>query len=130
VVQQDDPVLKALNEMTIRAIAAEAKVDQYEFRVQALSQVVDAWKGRAELAEKQLTLSQENRSDAGRVFTIDQQRVAACEQQLSRSEGMLAKAEARIWTLENPGVLKEPFAPKQLLKIGTAFWIGRATAQK
>jgi hypothetical protein len=123
-------VLKALNEMTVRAIAAEAKVEQYEFRVQALNQVVDAWKGRAELAEKQLSLSQENRSDAGHVFTIDQQRVVACEQQLSRSEGMLAKADARIWTLEHPGVLKELFEPKQLLKLGGAFWLGRVTANQ
>ena len=32
---QDDPVLKALNEMTIRAIAAEAKVEQYELECRA-----------------------------------------------------------------------------------------------
>jgi hypothetical protein len=128
--QQDDPVLKALNEMTIRAIAAEAKVEQYEFRVQALGQVIEAWKGRSETAETQLKLSRENRADAGRVFTIDQQRVVACEQQLSRAEGMLAKADARIFTLEHPGVLQELFAPKQLVKMGAAFFMGRATAKQ
>lgn len=116
--------------MTIRAIAAEAKVEQYEFRVQALGQVIDAWKGRAETVETQLKLAQENRSDAGRVFSIDQQRVVACEQQLLRSEGMLAKAEARIWSLEHPGLLKEIFEPKQLLKIGGAVWLGRVTAKQ
>lgn len=113
--------------MTIRAIAAEAKSEQYEFRVQALSQVIDAWRGRAETAEKQLALAQENRGDAGRVFTIDQQRVALCEQQLSRSEVMLAKAEARVWTLEHPGLLRELFEPKQLLKVGGGILLGRAT---
>jgi hypothetical protein len=116
--------------MTIRAIAAEAKVEQFEFRVQALNQVVEAWKGRAETAEKQLTLAQENRADAGRVFKIDDARVVACEQQLSRAEGMLAKADARIFTLEHPGVLQELFAPKQLVKMGAAFYLGRATAKQ
>jgi len=119
----DDPVLKALNEMTIRAIAAEAKVEQYEFRVQALNQVIEAWKGRSETVEKQLTLALENRKDAGQVFTVDDQRVAACQQQLT-------KAEARVYTLEHPGVLRELFEPKQLIKMGAAFYLGQATARQ
>ena len=98
--------------------------------MQGLNQVIDAWKGRAGIAEKQLEKSQENRADAGRVFNIDDQRVVACQQQLSSAERALAKADARVWTLEHPGVLREIFEPKQLLKVGGAFFLGRVTAPK
>jgi hypothetical protein len=116
--------------MTIRAIAAEAKVEQYEFRVQGLGQVIEAWKGRSEMAEKQLTLSLENRKSAGQVFTIDDQRVVSCQLQLSKSEELRAKAEADVLKLQHPGLLREIFEPKQFLKVGGAFFLGRITAKQ
>jgi hypothetical protein len=100
-------VLKALQQMTIRAIAAESKNELFEGRLKDKDQVIDAWKGRAEIAEEQLKKSLENRADAGRVFTVDQARVEACQQQLQ-------KADTRIHALEHPGFLRSVFDPRTL----------------
>lgn len=109
--------------MTVRAIAAEAKNEVYEARLKDKDQIVEAWKGRAEIAEKQLNLSGAMDRNSQQVQSIDQFRVESCQQQL-------AKADARIFNLEHPGLLKELFEPKQLVKIGGAFWLGRITAPK
>lgn len=97
-VAQDDDVLKALQQMTIRAIAAEAKNELYEGRLSDKEQIIEAWKGRAGIAEKQLAKSQENRSDAEKVFTGD-------ARMLEAANGIIAKQDAEIARLRNPSFL-------------------------
>lgn len=99
---QDDDVLKALQQMTIRAIAAEAKNELYEGRLADKEQVIEAWKGRAGIAEKQLAKSQENRSDAEKIFTGD-------ARMLEAANGIIAKQDAEISKLRNPGFLSSLF---------------------
>lgn len=106
--------------MTVRAIAAESKVELYEGRLKDKDQVIEAWKGRADVAEKQLAKSQENRVDAGKIFTIDQFRVEACQQQLLR-------ADAEIARLRSPGFFRSIFDTKTLTGAMVGFGLGRAT---
>lgn len=109
--------------MTIRAIAAESKNELYEGRLKDKDQIIEAWKGRAENDEKQLALSDKIDTNSQRVQTLDSIRLLACQD-------TLAKADARVWSLEHPGLLKELFEPKQILKLGGAFFLGRMTANK
>jgi hypothetical protein len=101
-VRQDDPVLKALNEMTARAIAAEAKNELYEGRLKDKDQIIEAWRGRAELDEKQLALSLENRADAAKIFTGD-------ARLLEQANQVIAEQKAEIAKLRNPGLFASIF---------------------
>lgn len=103
--------------MTIRAIAAESKVELFEGRIRDKDQVIEAWKGRADIAEKQLTLSLQNRTDAGRIMTIDQARVEMCQTQLS-------KADAEIHRLRNPPFFKRLFSTETLSGAMIGYGVG------
>lgn len=119
-VQGDDPVLKALNEMTARAIAAESKVELYEGRLKDKDQIIEAWKGRAELDEKQLTLSLENRADAGKVFTGD-------ARMLEQANMVIAKQDAEIAKLRHPGLFASIFDTRSAYGFLSGFGVCKLT---
>lgn len=53
-----------------------------------------------------------------------EQITGACTVQLSKAETLIAKQEARIYSLEHPGLLKEIFSPGQLFKNASFFGVG------
>lgn len=107
----------------IRLAAANEQVKLLNDRLAAKDEIIKAKDGTIAIREEQLELAKSANKDRSGANTIDQFRVEACQTQL-------AKADARIWSLEHPGLLKELFEPKQLIKIGGAFWLGRVTAPK
>lgn len=117
---QDSETLKALEIANIRLAAANEQIKLLNDRIVAKDEVIKAKDGVIAIREEQLELAKSANKDRTEVNAIDQFRIDACQQQL-------AKADARIYTLEHPGLLKELFAPKQILKLGGAFWLGRAT---
>lgn len=92
-------------------------------RLAAKDEVIRAKDGTISVRDEQLDFAKGANKDRAGANTVDQVRVEACQQQL-------AKADARIFTLEHPGLLKELFEPKQFLKMSGAFWLGRVTADK
>ena len=107
----------------IRLAAANEQIKLLNDRLGAKDTIIQAKDGLIAIRDEQLKLALEANKDRSGANAIDQFRIDACQQ-------TLAKADARVYELEHPGVLKELFAPKQLVKIGAAFWIGRATANK
>lgn len=94
--------MKALNEMTIRAIAAESKVELFEARIKDKEQTIGAQLKTIGVLETQLTKSQENRADAGKIFTGD-------ARMLEQANGIIAKQDAEIAKLRNPGFFASIF---------------------
>lgn len=107
--------------MTARAIAAESKEELYKGRLKDKDQIIEAWKGRAEQSEKQLALSLENRADAGKIFTGD-------ARLLEQANMVIAKQDAEIAKLRNPGWLDTFFDRRTLVGAGIGYLGCKATA--
>lgn len=88
--------------MTARAIAAESKNELYEGRLKDKDQTIEAWKGRALKTEEQFAKSQENRTDAERIFTGD-------ARMLEQANQIIAKQDAEIARLRSPSFLSAIF---------------------
>lgn len=112
--------MKALEIANIRLAAANEQIKLLNDRLVAKDEIIKAKDGTIAVREEQLELAKSANKDRSSANAIDAFRLDACQQQLS-------KADARVWSLEHPGLLKELFEPKQLVKIGAAFWLGRAT---
>lgn len=82
--------------MTVRAIAAESKNELYEGRLKDKDQTIGAHLKTIEVLEKQFGKSQENRTDAEKVFTGD-------ARMLEAANGVIAEQKAEIAKLRNPG---------------------------
>jgi hypothetical protein len=122
-VSVQDETLKQLEITNIRLAAANEQVKLLNDRLAAKDSIIAAKDGLISIRDQQLELALSANKDRAGANTIDQFRIDACNAQL-------AKSDARIWTLEHPGLLKELFAPKEILKLGGAFWLGRATAKQ
>ena len=120
---RDSETLKALEISNLRLKAAEEREKLLNDRLVAKDEIIRAKDGLIAIRDEQLEFAKSANKDRAGANTVDQFRIEACQQQLS-------KADARIFSLEHPGLLKELFEPKQLIKIGGAFWLGRVTAPK
>lgn len=103
--------------------AANEQIKLLNDRLVAKDEIIAAKSGTIAVREEQLELAKSANKDRAGANAIDQFRIDACNAQL-------AKADARVWSLEHPGLLKELFEPKQILKLGGAFFLGRMTANK
>lgn len=121
--QTDSETLKALEIANIRLKAANETIALLNDRLAAKDEIITAKDGTIAVRNEQLELAKSAGKDRAGANTIDAMRFSACETQL-------AKADARIYALEHPGLLQQLFAPKELLKIGGAFYLGRITAPK
>lgn len=106
--------------MTIRAIAAESKVGVFELRIQDKQQTIDAQQETIKIITAQLEKQTANRSDAGQVFTIDQERVANCREQLAR-------ADAEIQRLRHPNIFTRIFNPDVVIAGVVGYGVGKYT---
>lgn len=120
---QDSELLKLLEITKIQRDAAVEKNKLYEDRLAAKDAIIEAQKGIIDVRDQQLVLAKRVDVNSQQINTIEKEQIRACEQQL-------AKADAEIFNLRNPGLLRELFAPKELLKISGAFFLGRMTAPK
>ena len=120
---QDSETLKALEIANIRLAAANETIRLLNDRLAAKDAVIQAKDGLIEIRDEQLALAKSANQDRAAVNVGDLGLLNECKNQL-------AKADAEIYNLRNPGLLRELFAPKEILKIGGAFFLGRATAPK
>lgn len=120
---QDDPIAKALEQAVNRLAVAEEKNRLLEDRLAAKDEIIRAKDGTIAIRDEQLALAKSANQDRAAVNVGDLGLLNECKNQL-------AKADAEIYNLRNPGLLRELFAPKEVLKIGGAFFLGRATAPK
>lgn len=120
---QDNETLKALEIANIRLAAANETIRLLNDRLAAKDAVIEAKNGLIEIRDEQLALAKSANQDRAAVNVGDLGLLNECKNQL-------AKADAEIYNLRNPGLLRELFAPKEVLKIGGAFFLGRATAPK
>lgn len=114
---QDDPIAKALEQTANRLAVAEEKNRLLEEQLKAKDAQIAAKDAKIELREEQLALSKSAGQDRAQVNTIDQFRVEACQTQL-------AKADAEIYRLKNPGFLRSLFDPKTFMSGAVGFGIG------
>jgi hypothetical protein len=68
---------------------------------------------------ERIELMKANRVDTTTVITGDARMLAACEQQLARSDAEIAR-------LRNPGFFKRVFNPDTLVSFGTGYFIGQS----
>lgn len=120
---QDDPVAKALEQAINRLAVAEEKNRLLEDRLAAKDAIITAKDGVIAVRDQQLELALSANKDRAGANVIDAFRVEACQQQL-------AKADAEIARLRNPGFLKSLFDVKSISGAVVGFGIGRATAPK
>lgn len=120
---QDSETLKALEIANIRLAAANETIKLLNDRLAAKDTVIQAKEGLIAVRDEQLALAKSANQDRAQVNVGDAVMLNECKNQLAR-------ADAEIFNLRNPGLLRELFAPKELLKIGLGFGIGRATANK
>lgn len=82
-------------------------------RLAAKDEIIRAKDGTIEILETQKELAAKMASNSGRIETIDQARFEACSAQLT-------KADARIYSLEHPGLLRSIFD----VRSATGFMMG------
>lgn len=114
---QDDGVLKAMEQALDRLKVAEETNGLLRERLAAKDAIIQAKDATISLREEQLELAKSANKDRAQVNTIDQFRVEACQTQL-------AKADAEIYRLKNPGFLRSLFDPKTFTSAAVGFGIG------
>jgi chromosome segregation ATPase len=97
--------------------------DAKQGQIDSLSALVATWKNIAGEWKDAASNRKEATGDATGLYT-------ACQGQLSKADAEIARQEVQIERLKHPGLLQELFQPKELIKIGGAFALGRATATK
>lgn len=117
---QDDPIAKALEQTANRLAVAEEKNRLLEDRLQAKDATILNLEGVIKVRDEQLELAKSAGKDRAGANEIDEMRISACTLQL-------AKADAEIYRLKNPGFLGQLFNPKTLIKVGIGYGICKAT---
>lgn len=120
VVSQDDPVAKALEQAINRLAVAEEKNRLLEARIQAKDATIQALEGTIVVRDQQIALVKSANQDRIQVNTGDARMLQACELQL-------AKADARIASLERPGFLKSLFDFRTISGAAAGYAFGRLT---
>lgn len=117
---QDDEVLKATEIALNRLKVAEETNKLLLERLAAKDAIIEAKDAKIALREEQLELAKSANKDRAGANVIDQFRVEACQTQL-------AKADAEIYRLKNPGFFRSLFDPKTVGSALVGFGIGRVT---
>lgn len=117
---QDDEILKATEIALNRLKVAEETNKLLLERLAAKDAIIEAKDAKISLREEQLELAKSANKDRAGANVIDQFRVEACQTQL-------AKADAEIYRLKNPGFFRSLFDPKTIGSAVLGFTIGRAT---
>lgn len=120
VLNQDDPIAKALEQATNRLAVAEEKNRLLEEQLKAKDDQIAAKVELIKLKDMQLDLQSKNRVDLTAVNNGDARLLSACETQL-------AKADAEIHRLRYPGFLRSIFDTRTVTGAAVGFGIGRAT---
>lgn len=117
-VQDDSQTLKALEIALIRLKTAEERNSLLEDRLKAKDEIITAKDGTIAILEKQKELAEKMQINSGRIETIDQFRVEACQQQLSR-------ADAEIARLRSPSLFKRLFSTEMIGGFAIGYGAGR-----
>lgn len=117
---QDSEILKLLEKTKIERDAAVERNKLLEDRIAAKDEIIRAKDGTLAVREEQLQLAKDALTSRTQVNTGDARMLSACEVQL-------AKADARIYALENPGFLKTLFKPQTLFSFGAGYGVGKLT---
>lgn len=120
---QDDPIAKALEQATNRLAVAEERNKLLEDRLQAKDATILNLEGVIKVRDEQLELAKSANKDRATVNVGDAGMLSQCNLQL-------AKADARIYQLEHPSLLKTLFDPKVFVPAVGAFYLGRVTANR
>lgn len=110
----DSETLKALEIASIRLKAAEEREKLLNDRLAEKDAIADALRGNIAVKDEMIALLKSANQDRTAVNTGDARILEACNQQLT-------KAEARIWKLEHPGLLKSIFDPRTLTGFGAGY---------
>lgn len=103
----------------------KARADSAEAQASGWQKQAAQWKGLFDDASQRAEILKSaggDRKEAG-----DQCAVAAraYEKQITASDKRIAELEASLYKAQHPGLLKELFSPKELLKMGAAYGAGR-----
>lgn len=117
---QDSDILKLLEKTKLELDFANQKNKLLEDRLAAKDEIIKAKDGTIAVRDEQLQLAKDALTARTQVNTGDARILQACENQL-------AKAEARINSLEHPGFIKSLFDARTLSGAFMGYGIGRLT---
>lgn len=117
---QDDPIAKKLEETVNRLAVAEEKNRLLDDRIEAKQATIEAKDLQIAELKKALAAAEKMDQKQIQVNTGDARMLSACESQL-------AKAEARIFSLEHPGLLRSIFDFRTLTGAAAGYAFGRMT---
>jgi hypothetical protein len=104
----------------IRLKASEERNALLEDRLKAKDTVIEAKEGLIAVREEQIELLKEANLNRAQVNTGDARMLMACE-------NIVAKQDAEIFRLRNPGFFRSLFDPKSITGAAVGFGIGRLT---
>jgi len=113
-VQQDSETLKALEIANIRLAAANETIKLLNDRLAEKDAVIEAKQGTIAVKDEMISLLKSANQDRATVNTGDARVLEMCNTQL-------AKAEARIFKLEHPGLLRSIFDARTLSGFGAGY---------
>lgn len=118
---QDSDTLKALEITNIRLAAANETIRLLNDRLSAKDEIIKAKEGTIAVRDEQLALAKSANQDRSTVNAGDARMMEADRKILAACEAQLSKADARIWSLEHPGLLRQIFNTDTLAKVGAGF---------
>lgn len=104
---QDDPLAKALQQVTHRAELSEEKNRQYEARIEVLL-------GRISDKDQVIAVLKEQKGGLGEANTLRQEARVFDLERIADRDKLIAKQDAEISRLRNPGLLGTLFNPQFL----------------
>lgn len=116
--QQDDPIAKALEQAINRLAVAEEKNRLLEEQLKAKDDRLAAKDELIKVKDERIALMSANRTDLNTIVTGDARMLLACENQL-------AKADAEISRLRNPGFFRSIFDTRTITGAVVGYGIGR-----
>lgn len=111
---QDSETLKALEIANIRLAAANETIKLLNDRLAEKDAVIQAKEGTIAVKDEMISLLKSANQDRATVNTGDARILEMCNVQLGR-------AEARIFKLEHPGLLRSIFDPRALTGFGLGY---------
>jgi hypothetical protein len=117
--QQDSETLKSLEIANIRLKAANETITLLQDRLKAKDATIEAREAEIALRKEQLENAKSANQDRAVVNTGDARLLQACEQQLARSDAEIAR-------LRNPGFLRRFFNTDTFISFGAGYGIGQA----
>jgi hypothetical protein len=116
--QQDSDILKLLEITKIQLEGEKEKGKLKDQQLAAKDTQLEAFKGLVAVRDEQIALLRSANQDRAAVNTGDARMLQACEQQLARSDAEIAR-------LRNPGFFKSIFNTDTLFKVGLGYGLGQ-----